>query len=306
MAGFIKPIDQVTLQNMSSGGMLGGLARGTLQGLQLKREQEQADQQKQLRQMQMQKMDYDMKAQVGMDVLRDKALGMDVPGTDADADAWMKYGRAQEVGGFTNSAKQAYDFAELVGSTSDIPENFKNFPELMKLQVARRQALKDNDLTTAKEVQDRINKIKDKKVPADKGPRIESSKQSAANIASLLTTSAGITIEGAEAQALGDLSRSLTDQAHGKFKLTQSEMNDQIAVAYQQIIEERKETLGNWDYVPFVNAEKPTKQEVEQRVIKNILDANAKEAGRGTETAVPSEEDQEEDLVSMYAPKPAE
>jgi len=298
----VRPIDQATLDAIGGQGLLRSTAQfaNTMQNFaQNRAQQEEQQQAQQLRAMQMQQLDYDMKASIGEDILRERAYSMEPPKDGATTQDWLKYAKLQEAGGYTNSAKSAYEYAEALSTGADsLPEGFKNYPEVAKLTVLMRKALKANDLTTAKDYRDRIDKLKNEKPPAAKEPKIESSTTSAKNVASTLAT-AGITIEGAEAQALGDLSRSLTIQAKEHFNMTQSEVNDEITRAYAELKEERGIGTFEWDDLnPFTPApEAITKEDVEQRVIQNVINTGT----AVPKTVLPTPEQKEDDLVNKYS-----
>lgn len=283
------------------------------------------EQNAQLRGLQYQQAQQQYKASVGDAVLKDRAVKTAPPTADAGADAWMRWGRTQEQGGYSASAKMAYEYAQSLQAPEQYPDYYSSLPEMSKLQYERRKALTENRLTEAQELSDRITKLKDKAVTQPARARLESSKQSAANISTVLSTVAGITLEGDEALALGDLSRSLTDRIPQKYgvEVTQSEVNDAISAAYVQIMEERKEALGTvWggitgtlfgdagrveagpsaDWVPFVDAEPPSKFDIEARVIDMLEQRKAQAQGRGTETVTVTEDEEDEALFNQYLP----
>lgn len=302
----VAPISGQLLQQLANPpNPLSGIGEGIDRGMRMKNQREQSQmrtlQMQQVRQ-QMQEQEYNMKASVGQAALSEKALKLNPPGEDATSKDWLRYAKAQEAGGYRNAAKSAYGMAEALsaGDGGQLPDEFKSYPEIAKLSVLYRREVQSGNLEAAKEYKDRIIKLKDKANKRPPSPKLESSQTTAINLQAQFK-SAGIDIEGTTVQSLGDLSRSLTQRAAPDFNLTQSEINDQIVIAYAQVQAEVEDASAWYESGPFSRPE-PNKRDVEAKVIQNLNKLAAEDAGRGVETVTVTEEDIEEALLNKYIP----
>lgn len=245
-----------------------------------------------------QEQEFKMKAAVGQQVLQEKALKYEVPDDKADADAWLAYGKAQEVGGYAKSAQNAYAIAKAKMSGGELPDGA---PEIMKLQHGRRIAIANGNMTEAYELQQRIKKISEQQAKVEKA-RVESSTMSAKNIMAASAAYGYPIEEGTMAQALGDLSRALTDKLSPTLDLAQSDINDYIAQAYsglQAKADEGFQMHDLWGGEPAKLDKQDVAREVERLIQRDI----AAMEGTGTETVDVSEDAIREELLNRHAPK---